>query len=98
MSERLDRTHLEEDNRETLPAAAGPVSNRKVNAKEGFKVAGRFAQTLIKKVPGCVATNPVQMAFSIAKVIIEMKDVGYRLVSWALVDYYIRRLEATKAS
>ena len=91
-------THLEEDNGETLPTVAGPVSNRKANVIEGFKVAGRFAQTLIKKVPGCVSTNPVQMAFSIAKVIIEMKDVGCRLVSWALVDCYIRRLEATKAS
>ena len=97
-SERLDRTRLEEDNREILPPVAGPVSNQKANVIEGFKVAGRFAQTLIKKVPECVTTNPVQMAFSIAKVIIEMKDVGYRLVSWALIDYYIRKLEATKTS
>ena len=80
-SERLDRIHLEKENRETLPPVAGPVSNRKANAIEGFKVAGRFVQTLIKKVPECVSTNPVQMAFSIAKVIIEMKDVGCRLVS-----------------
>ena len=65
---------------------------------EGFKVAGRFAQTLIKKVPECVTTNPVQMAFSIAKVIIEMKDVGCRLVSQALADYHIRQLKATKTS
>ena len=75
-----------------------PVSNWKANTIEGGKVAWRFAQTLIKKVPECVTTNPVQMAFSIAKVLIEMKDVGCRLVSWALVDYYIRRLEATKTS
>ena len=58
-----------------------PVSNWKANTIEGGKVAWRFAQTLIKKVPECVTTNPVQMAFSIAKVIIEMKDVGCRLVS-----------------
>jgi hypothetical protein len=37
-------------------------------------VASRFAQTLIKNVP--VDTNPVKMAFSIAKAIIDMKDVG----------------------
>ena len=61
-------------------------------------MAWRFAQTLIKKVPECVTTNPVQMAFSIAKVIIEMKDVGCRLVSLALVDYYVRQLKATKTS
>ena len=79
------------------PAAPNaPVSNWKENTIEGGKVAWRLAQTLIKKVPECVTTNPVQMAFSIAKVIIKMKDVGRRLVSGALVDYYIRRLEATK--
>ena len=75
-----------------------PAASRPGRHIASLKVAGRFAQTLIKKVPGCVSTNPVQMAFSIAKVIIEMKDVCCRLVSWALVDYYIRRLEATKAS
>ena len=80
------------------PDPNAPVSNRKANAIEGVKVAGRFAQTLIKKVPECVTTNPVQMAFSIAKVIIEMKDVGCRLVSLALVDYYVRQLKATKTS
>ena len=80
------------------PDPNAPVSNRKANAIEGVKVVGRFAQTLIKKVPECVTTNPVQMAFSIAKVIIELKDVGCRLVSWELADYYIRRSEATKTS
>ena len=42
-------------------------------------MAGRFAQTLLMKIPECVSTNPVKMAFSIAKVIIEMKDVGCHL-------------------
>jgi len=51
-------------------------------------VAGRFMEMLLKKVPGCVTMNPVQMAFSIAKVIIEIKDVGCRFLSWALADYY----------
>ena len=36
-------------------------------------------QMLLKKLPGCVDTNPVKVAFSIAKVIIEIKDVGRRL-------------------
>jgi len=50
------------------------VSDWKATAKEGLGVASRFAQTLLKKLPGCVDTNPVKMAFSIAKAIIEMKE------------------------
>jgi len=74
------------------------TSDWKATAKEGVKVAGRFTEMLLKKVPGCVTTNPVEMAFSIGKVIIEIKDVGCRLLSWTLADYDIRRLEATKTS
>ena len=44
--------------------------------KDRLGVASRFVQTLLKKLPGCVDTNPAKMAFSIAKVIIEIKDVG----------------------
>ena len=36
----------------------------------------RFLKTLLKKVPECVDTNPVKVAFSIAKVIIDINDVG----------------------
>jgi hypothetical protein len=61
-------------------------------------VAGRFTQTLLKRVPGCVTANPVQMAFSIAKVILEIRDVGWPFSFWALADYYIRRLKTTKTS
>ena len=52
------------------------VSDWKTSAKENLEVASRFIQTLLKKVPECVSTNPVKMAFSIAKVIIDIKDVG----------------------
>ena len=44
--------------------------------KEPLEVASWFAETLIKRVPDCVDTNSVKMAFSIAKVIIDIKDVG----------------------
>jgi hypothetical protein len=81
------RTRLEEDNRETSPPLAPvaepvstktqtQISDRKATAKESLKVAGRFTETLLKKLPECVTTNPVKMAFSIAKVIIEIKAVG----------------------
>ena len=60
-----------------LTPIAGPeISDSKATAKESLKVAGRFAQTLLKKLPECINTNPVKMAFSIAKVVIEIKDVG----------------------
>ena len=52
------------------------VSDWRATAKENLGVASRFAQTLLKKVPECVDTNPVKLAFSIAKVIIDIKDVG----------------------
>ena len=39
-------------------------------------MASRFAQTLLKKVPDCVDMNPVKVAFSIARVIIEIKNVS----------------------
>ena len=55
------------------------VSDWKTTAKDGLGVTSRFAQTLLKKLPDYVDTNPVKMAFSIAKAIIEIKDVGRRL-------------------
>lgn len=55
------------------------TSDWKETAKEGLGVASRFAQTLLKKLPDCVDTNPVKVALSIVKVIIETKDVGSRL-------------------
>ena len=44
--------------------------------KDRLGMASLFVQTLLKKLPGCVDTNPVKAAFSIAKMIIEIKDVG----------------------
>jgi hypothetical protein len=51
------------------------ISDWKAFTKDGLGVASRFAQTLLKKLPDCVDTNSVKMAFSIAKVIIEVKYV-----------------------
>ena len=55
------------------------VSDWKVTAKEGLGVASRFVQMLLKKLLGWIDNNPVKMAFSIAKAIMEIKDVGFRL-------------------
>ena len=74
--------------------------------KESLGLASRFAQTLLKKVPACVDANPVKVAFSIAKVIIEIKDVRCYLsilgTGWLLYqavgdnkDELVQRLEDT---
>lgn len=55
------------------------ASDWKVTAKEGLRVASQFMQTLLKWVPECVNTNPVNVAFTIAKVIINIKDVSHYL-------------------
>ena len=55
------------------------VSDWKATTKGRLGVASRFAQTLLKRVPECVDINPVKVAFSIAKVIIDINNVGYCL-------------------
>jgi hypothetical protein len=80
------------------PNSQTELSDWKAVTKDRLGVASRFAQTLLKKVPECVDANPVKVAFSIARVIIEIKDVGYYFVSWAQANYYIRRLGTTKTS
>ncbi|KAF5328654.1 hypothetical protein D9619_011670 [Psilocybe cf. subviscida] len=42
--------------------------------KQGIGVTGRFAQTLLKRLPELIEPNPVKLAFSISKVILQMKD------------------------
>jgi hypothetical protein len=58
-----------------------PVSDWKETTKQGLGVASRFAQTLLKKMPDCVNTNPVKMALSIVKALIEIKEVGHPCIS-----------------
>ena len=55
------------------------VSDWKATAKEGLGVGFTVRTNAPHDLPGRVDTNPVKMAFSIAKAIIEIKDVGRRL-------------------
>ena len=64
--------------------------------KDHLVMASQFAQTLLNRLPDCYDTNPVKMAFSITKVIIEIKDVGFVSASSAQADHYIRQSETTK--
>jgi len=79
------------------PAPTNPqaqVSDWKATAKEGLGIASRFTQTLLKKLPECVDNNPVKVALSIVKAIIEIKDVGCRLCiscTWLIIISGSRR-------
>ena len=53
-------------------------ADRRNTALENLNIAGRFAQTLLKKLPDCVDTNPVKVALSVMKTIIDIKNVGVR--------------------
>ena len=44
-------------------------------AKEVLGATGSFLKLVLKKVPDAVDTNPVKVAFSIAKSILELKEV-----------------------
>ena len=63
--------------------------------KENLKVAGRFIQTLMTKLPEIVDTNPAKMALSLAKVIIEIKKVRHHSLPRSLTDDRPRVLKQT---
>ena len=58
--------------------------------KEGLKVTGRFIQTLMTKLPEIVDGNPVKMALSLAKVVIEIKKVRPCSLDCTPNDHYPR--------
>ena len=58
--------------------------------KEGLKVTGRFIQTLMMKLPEIVDGNPVKMALSLAKVVIEIKKVRRCSLYYTPNDRYPR--------
>jgi len=63
--------------------------------RENLKVAGRFIQTLMTKLPEIVDTNPVKMALSLAKVIIEIKKVCHCSLARSLTDNHHRVWKTT---
>ena len=58
--------------------------------KESLKVAGRFIQTLMTKLPEIVDANPAKMALSLAKVIVEIKKVCHRSLPRSLTNDRLR--------
>ena len=44
-------------------------------AKDYLKVSGSLLSLLLKKVPDAIDTNPVKIFFSLAKIVLELKEV-----------------------
>ena len=86
-------TFEEDDETNLTSTIAGPKSQTQVTdwkavTKDGLGVASRFLLTLLKRLPECVDGNPVKVAFSVAKVIIDVANVCVIVsVSWSQVDY-----------
>ena len=55
---------------------AKPNAGLRLEGNYHLGVASRFVQSIHKKLPDCIDTDPVRMAFSITKVTIEIKIVG----------------------
>ena len=60
---------------ETLTNSQSPLQKAISTTRDSLKVAGRFIQTLMTKLPAIADGNPAKMALSLAKVIIKIKKV-----------------------
>src|SRR5260221_2552450 len=72
---------------ETPTEQETPKSAYLSTAKDLRGVASSFTQMLLKKAPDVVDGNPVKLAFSIAKIILQIKDVCHCSSCWCLTDW-----------
>ena len=63
----------------TNPAKSTPSTLEK--AKDYIGVGWSLAQMLLKKTPDAVDTNPVKIAFGLAKIVLQLKDVRRQFFS-----------------
>ena len=66
---------------ETVTNPAEPTRSTLETAKDYIGVGWSLAQMLLKKTPDVVDTNPVKIAFGIAKIVLELKDVRRQFFS-----------------
>jgi hypothetical protein len=71
------------------PSATAP--SRLDVAKDYLSVTGSFLQLVLKKVPDAVDSNPVKVFFSLAKIVLELKEVR-RLWALDILDVLIGRV------
>ena len=60
---------------ETATNPAEPTRSTLETARDCIGVGWSLAQMLLKKIPDVVDTNPVKIAFGLAKIILELKEV-----------------------
>ena len=66
---------------ETATNPAEPTASTLEKAKDYIRVGWSLAQMLLKNIPDVVDTNPVKIAFSLAKVILQLKEVRRQFFS-----------------
>jgi len=66
---------------ETATNPAEPTRSTLETAEDYIGVGWSLAQMLLKKIPGVVDTNPVKIAFGLAKAILELKEVRRQFFS-----------------
>ena len=54
----------------------GPSSGRIAAAIDALDVTGHFLAMVLKKLPDAIDSNPVKVAFSLAKIVLELKEVS----------------------
>ena len=60
-------------------------------AKDAALVTARFAKTLLQRLPDIVEGNPVKAALGIAKLILDIRDVGHTYLCYYSTDHESRK-------
>jgi len=68
-----------------------PTPSRLDVAKDVALVTGRFAKTLLQRLPDVAEGNPVKAALGIAKLILDIRDVGHIHLRWYCTDRESRK-------
>ena len=66
---------------ETVNDPPNPTRSTLETAKDYIGVGWSLAQMLLNKAPEAVDTNPVKMAFGLAKIVLQLKDVRRQFFS-----------------
>jgi len=53
-----------------------PQTSTQANLVETLQISGRFAQSILPSLAGCVDANPAKTAFNILNVIVDVRKVG----------------------
>ena len=69
---------------------SGPSPSVLSATKDVGLVTWRFTQTLLKRLPDVADGNPVKVAFGIAKLILDIKDVSPPRLGWHAIDDAVR--------